>query len=72
MDLRARRHEDPHLALVESHIWPSRHAFSVGTSMPAVGSGVYLFVPQDDGVYNRLFADVTSDGTMCGYIPEWP
>ncbi len=64
--------EDPHLALVQSHTQPSRLVFSVGTSIPAVGSGAFAFVPENDGVLNRDFASVMPDGTVYGFVVEWP
>jgi len=64
--------EDPHLALVQSHTDPSRLVFCVGTSIPAVGSGAFAFVPENDGLLNRDFASVMPNGTVYGFVVEWP
>ncbi len=64
--------EDPHLALVWSHTHPSQLVFSIGTSVPTIASGTYFFTPDDDGLFNRRFDQVTPDGRTYGYVPEWP
>lgn len=64
--------EDTHLALVQSHIRPSRLAFSVGTSVPTLPVGVYLFAPSGDGTVNRAFAIVRPETGLCVYHSEWP
>lgn len=64
--------EDEHLALVQGHIFPSRLAFSVGTSIPSLPPSVWMFEPVDDGRLNRAFEDVTSDGQVYAYHVEYP
>jgi len=64
--------EDPHLALVQSHMLPSRLVLSVGTSVPGAASGAYFFVPENDGLLNRDFASVMPDGTTYGFVVTWP
>ena len=62
-------HEPPHLALVQSHIDQEVQAFSNGNSTHNSGldSGIYYFTPQNSGVVNRDFAQVTSDGKVYCY-----
>jgi hypothetical protein len=58
--------EDPHLALVHDNVDPTLGAFSIGTSIPSIPPGTYLFVPAASGHVNRDFHDVTPDGqTYC-------
>ncbi|MFH1845854.1 MAG: hypothetical protein ABIF77_21945, partial [bacterium] len=64
--------EDPHLALVQSHTRPSRLAICLGTSLTTIGSGAYMFTPQDAGRLNRAFADITADGLVYGFHVPWP
>lgn len=59
--------EDPHLALVYSNTHPSQAVFSVGTSIPNLESGLYVFTPTGSGVLNRAFSDVHANGTIYGY-----
>ena len=57
--------EDPHLALVHDNVDPTAPAFSVGTSVPGLGPGVFGFTPASTGVVNRDFADVVPGATYC-------
>ncbi|MEW6741760.1 MAG: hypothetical protein AB1486_03290 [Planctomycetota bacterium] len=61
--------EDPHLALVESNMRPSRAVFSVGTAVATIPCGVYEFLPDTAGTFNRPFAEVTPGGTVHTYKP---
>lgn len=54
--------EDPHVALVHDNVDPSRPVFSIGTSFPGFGPGVFGFVPQGSGRVDRDFRDVGPDG----------
>lgn len=56
--------EDPHLALVHDNVDPTTAAFSVGTSVTDLDSGVYTFEPASSGYTNRDFGEVTSDGNV--------
>ena len=56
--------ESTHLALVAGNIDASLRVISVGNT--TVGQGEYFFVPQNTGLVNRTFAEVTNDGmTYC-------
>ena len=59
--------QDPHLALVHDNIHPSLGAFSVGTSVPGLRTGVYHFKPQTSGRVNLDFSQVTADGNVYCY-----
>ena len=59
--------EDPHLALVHSNIYPSRAVLSVGTSIPNLDSATYKFLPEDSGLVNRDFKEITPDGQIYGF-----
>ena len=61
--------QDPHLALVHDNIHPSLGAFSVGTSVPGLRTGVYHFKPQTSGRVNLDFSQVTADGNVYCYDP---
>ncbi len=61
--------EDNHLALVESNLQPSQEVISAGAMIATLASGAYAFVPQDTGVLNRRFEQVTANGTVFGYTP---
>lgn len=65
--------EDQHLALVHNNIDPNKAVFSVGTSMGASGlsSGTYEFYPQGSGLINRDFDDVSSNGNVYCYEPNY-
>jgi hypothetical protein len=58
--------EDPHLALAHDNIDPAFGAFSVGTSVPSLPTGVYKFTPAQTGRVNLDFRFVTVAGeTEC-------
>jgi hypothetical protein len=57
--------EDPHLALVHDNVDPRVPVFSVGTSVPGLGPGVFRFTPASTGVVDRDFRDVVPVGTYC-------
>jgi len=58
--------EDVHLALAHDNINPATAAFSVGTSIPTLPSGVYSFTPATSGRVNLDFRFVTIIGeTEC-------
>jgi hypothetical protein len=59
--------DDPHLALVHDNVNPAQPAFSVGTSVPSVPAGVYLFTPAATGRLNADFDRVTADGNIYCY-----
>lgn len=56
--------EDPHLALVHDNIAPGLGAFSVGTSIPSLPTGVYTFTPAASGRVNLYFRFVTTVGEI--------
>ena len=62
--------EDPHLALVRSNVDQNTRILSAGTSVQDLESNVYEFTPQDTGLINREFNDVTPDGNIYGYNIE--
>jgi len=58
--------EDPHLALAHDNYQPALAAFSVGTSIPSLPTGVYTFTPASTGRVNLDFQYVTTIGeTEC-------
>jgi hypothetical protein len=59
--------DDPHLALVHDNVIPGQPVFSVGTSVPSLPVGVYLFIPAASGRLNASFDRVTSDGNIYCY-----
>lgn len=65
-------HESPHLALVHENIEPQYLVFSVGESNKEKGlpHGKYTFLPTQEGLVNRHFKDVKSDGTVYCYETE--
>jgi hypothetical protein len=56
--------EDPHLALVHDNVVPALAAFSVGTSIPSLPTGVYTFTPASTGRVNLDFRYVTTIGEI--------
>lgn len=60
--------EDPHLAMVHDNIAPALGAFSVGTSIPSLPSGVYTFTPAASGRVNPDFRYVTTVGEVACYV----
>ncbi len=64
--------EDPHLALVWSHHDPTKLAICVGTEVPTIGPGVYFFTPSDTGATGHPFDSVNGDGSVHGYLIDWP
>jgi hypothetical protein len=59
--------EDHHLALVHQNWDPSIGAFSIGTSVPGVGSTTLTFTPATAGRVNLDFDRVTADGNIYCY-----
>ena len=59
--------EDPHLALVHSNTRPDWAAMSVGNSIQSLNSGVYRFLPKNQGLLNRDFSEITPDGQIYGF-----
>ena len=59
--------EDQHLALAHDNFNPLKEAFSVGTSLHSLGSGVYYFDPKNSGFVNRDFEDVLPNGNIYCY-----
>jgi hypothetical protein len=59
--------EDPHLALVHSNIRPRFAVLSVGNSIANLDSNAYEFLPEDSGLLNRDFMDITPDGHIYGF-----
>jgi len=62
--------EDLHLALVNSNLDIDLQVLSVGQSIDGLVSGRYGFTPNENGLINRDFKDVTPDGNIYGYIVE--
>jgi len=62
--------EDLHLALVNSNLDIELQVLSVGQSIDGLVSGRYGFTPNENGLINRDFKDVTPDGNIYGYIVE--
>ena len=56
--------EDPHLALAHDNVVPALAAFSVGTSIPSLPTGVYTFTPASTGRVNLDFRYVTTVGEI--------
>ncbi|MFM8508408.1 MAG: hypothetical protein ACKOBR_12105 [Actinomycetota bacterium] len=61
--------EGPHLAFANDAVDPSIQMISMGESAMGVGvpPGRYTFTPTDDGLVNREFSQVTSDGNVYCY-----
>lgn len=59
--------EDPNLALIHDNIDPTIGVFSIGTSFPNLGPGVYKFAPKNQGFINRDFSEVKPDGHIYCY-----
>jgi hypothetical protein len=64
--------EDPHLALAHDNYNPNLAAFSVGTSVPSLPSGVYVFTPATSGTVNLDFKNVAATGTTYCYQTSSP
>lgn len=65
-------HEPPYLALVHDYIEPQYLVFSMGESGSKAGLpiGKYTFLPRNDGLVNRHFKDITSDGKIYCFETE--
>src|SRR5262249_48230566 len=66
-------HEDPHLALVPDNVQPNLLTFSVGTSVPSLSTGTFVFAPSlVPGTFvNQPFNSVTPAAVYCyGPIPS--
>lgn len=59
--------EDPHLALVWHNREAAQQVISMGTSVPALPTGTYMFTPTTSGVLNRRFDLIETDGQVYGY-----
>ena len=59
--------EDQNLALAHDNVNPLKGAFSVGTSLHSLRSGVYYFDPKNSGFVNRDFQDVLPNGNIYCY-----
>ena len=59
-------HEPPYLALAHDNIQPLNLVFSMGESAQKVGLpiGKYTFLPKNEGLVNRHFKDIKSDGKV--------
>jgi hypothetical protein len=64
--------EDNNIALVKDNVTPTQPAFSVGSALPGLNSGVYFFDIQNSGLINRKFTDVTADGSVYCYAIGYP
>lgn len=60
-------HEDPHLALVPDNVNPNLLTFSVGASVPSLGTGAFLFTPSlvPGSFVNQPFNSVTPGAVYC-------
>ncbi|HSQ23383.1 MAG TPA: hypothetical protein VLN44_03200 [Pyrinomonadaceae bacterium] len=60
-------HEDPHLALVPDNVSPNFLTFSVGTSVPSLPPGTYVFLPGlvDSSFVNQPFSAVAPGAVYC-------
>jgi hypothetical protein len=65
-------HEPPYLALVHDYIEPQYLVFSMGDSAEKAGlpHGKYTFLPKNDGLVNRHFKDIKSDGKVYCFETE--
>lgn len=65
-------HEPPYLALVHDNVEPRYLVFSMGESGQKAGLpvGKYIFLPKDEGLINRHFKDITSDGKVYCFETE--
>lgn len=65
-------HEPPYLALAHDYIEPQYLVFSMGDSAEKAGlpHGEYTFLPRNDGLVNRHFKDIKSDGKIYCFETE--
>ncbi|MEK6916943.1 MAG: hypothetical protein AABW92_04310 [Nanoarchaeota archaeon] len=63
--------EDPHLALVLDNGNPIINVFSVGTSIPNLGTNKYLFSPESTGEVNIAFSKVKPGTVYCYEQADW-
>lgn len=65
-------HEPPYLALAHDNIEPKYLVFSMGESAQNAGLpiGKYTFLPRNEGLINRHFRDITSDGQVYCFETE--
>lgn len=59
--------EDPHLALVWHNREATQQVISMGTSVPALPTGTYMFTPTTSGALHRRFDLIESEGQVYGY-----
>lgn len=66
-------HEPPYLALVHDYVERQYLVFSMGESGQKAGLpvGTYTFLPKDEGMINRHFKDITSDGKVYCFETEF-
>ncbi|MFC2034672.1 hypothetical protein ACFLUJ_00910 [Chloroflexota bacterium] len=62
--------EDPHFALVHDNIRPKFAIISVGNSIRNLQAETYNFIPQESGLLNRDFRDITADKATYGFDVE--
>jgi len=62
--------EDPHLALVHDNIRPRFAVLSVGNSVRNLKAGTYEFLPQESGLLNRDFKDISANDKTFGFEVE--
>lgn len=65
-------HDPPHLALVHDYIEQQYLVFSMGDSAEKAGlpHGKYTFLPKNEGLINRHFKDIKSDGKVYCFETE--
>ena len=65
-------HEPPYLALVHDYIEPQYLVVSMGDSAESAGlpHGKYTFLPRNNGLVNRHFKDIKSDGKVYCFETE--
>lgn len=65
-------HEPPYLALAHDNIEPQYLVFSMGESAKKAGLpvGKYTYLPKNEGLINRHFKDVKSDGQVYCFETE--
>lgn len=57
--------EGPHLYLGASPLTSTLQEFSMGTSIPELRGGGYLFVPSETGMVNRRFSQISDERVYC-------
>ncbi|HVO32435.1 MAG TPA: hypothetical protein VMU17_00885, partial [Elusimicrobiota bacterium] len=59
--------EDPHLSLIDNNVYAPQQTISVGNSLPNGGGVWYIFTPNNAGLVDRNFSQVTADGNIYCY-----